>query len=71
MSDKAKRIGITCIDESICHGCKLCTDSCMMDVIYFNSDKNVAYAKYPEDCQSCFLCVGDCPVDAITISAIE
>ena len=71
MIEQAKRIGITRIDESVCTGCELCVDSCMMDVIYFSGDKNVAYAKYPDDCQACFLCVGDCPVDAITIGPVE
>ncbi len=63
------RIGITRIDELLCTGCKLCVDSCMMDVIYFNDDKEKAVTRYPDDCQACFLCVQDCPVDAITIAA--
>jgi len=43
----------------------------MMDVIYFDEEKEKAYAKYPDDCQACFLCVMDCPLEAITIDAVE
>ncbi len=71
MIKKASRIEIKNIDESVCTGCKDCVDSCMMDVIYFDEEKQKAYAKYPDDCQACFLCVTDCPVEAITIGAVE
>lgn len=71
MIKEAHQIGIRNIDEAVCTGCKLCVDSCMMDVIYFDEEKGKAYAKYPDDCQACFLCVTDCPVGAITIDAVE
>jgi NAD-dependent dihydropyrimidine dehydrogenase PreA subunit len=71
MIKKARRLGIKNIDEAVCTGCELCVGSCMMDVIYFDKEKEKAYAKYPDDCQACFLCVDDCPVEAITIDAVE
>ena len=71
MSKKVRQIGIRKIDEDICIGCRICVDSCMMDVIYFDEDKGKAYIKYPKDCQACFLCQRDCPVKAITVSAMD
>lgn len=68
---KPHRIGITRIDEVSCTGCRDCIDSCMMDVIYFDQEKEKAFPRYPDDCQACFLCVYDCPVDAITIAAVD
>ena len=70
MVKKAPRIGIKNIDEFLCTGCKVCIDSCMMDVIYFDEEKDTAYAKYADDCQACFLCVKDCSPGAITIDAV-
>ena len=71
MIKKARRIGITNIDEAVCSGCELCVSSCMMDVIYFDEEKKKPSVKYPDDCQVCFLCVMDCPLEAITIDAVE
>lgn len=68
---KARRIAIRSIDEAACTGCRLCINSCMMDVIYFDEDRRKAYPKYPGDCQACFLCVMDCPASAITIDSVE
>ena len=71
MIKEARRIRIKSIDEAVCTGCKLCVESCMMDVIYLDEEKAKPYVKYPDDCQACFLCVTDCPVEAITIDAVE
>lgn len=68
---KAHRIGITSIDAETCTGCQTCVDSCMMDVIYFDEDKQKPYPKYPDDCQACFLCVRDCPSASIKIEAVD
>jgi NAD-dependent dihydropyrimidine dehydrogenase PreA subunit len=71
MIKQARRIEIRTIDEYLCIGCRACIDSCMMDVIYFDEEKDKAYPKYPSDCQACFMCVKDCPVEAITIDAVN
>lgn len=71
MIKKALRIGIKGIDAAVCTGCRLCVESCMMDVIYFNDEKDKPYVKYPDDCQACFLCVTDCPVEAVIMGTVE
>lgn len=71
MTKKARRIIIKNIDETVCTGCETCVESCMMDVIYFDREKEKAYIAYPDDCQACFLCTNDCPAGAITIDAVD
>ena len=61
-------MGISYIDEMICNGCKTCVDSCPMDVIGFDEEKDKAVILYGDDCHTCYLCDMDCPVEAIEVS---
>ncbi len=56
------------ISPEVCNGCRICLDSCSVDVLRMN-DKNKAYPAYPQDCHFCTLCENDCPVGAIKVSA--
>lgn len=55
------------IDEDLCNGCMICVDSCPMDVIRMEEDKNRAVIKYRIDCITCFSCEMDCPTNAIYV----
>jgi NAD-dependent dihydropyrimidine dehydrogenase PreA subunit len=61
-------MGIKNIDKELCDGCKVCVESCPMDVIRFNEDEQKAYPAYPSDCTVCYLCETDCPTGAITVT---
>lgn len=56
------------ISPEICNGCRICLDSCSVDVLRMN-EENKAYPAYPRDCHFCTLCENDCPVRAIKVSA--
>lgn len=56
------------ISPDLCNGCRICVDSCSVDVIRMN-EKNKAYPAYPQDCHFCTLCESDCPVGAVKVSA--
>ncbi|MBI4330966.1 MAG: ferredoxin family protein [Chloroflexi bacterium] len=58
-------MGIRKIDPRRCDGCRICADHCPMDVIRMDEDRNKAFIKYLDDCQSCFLCEAECPKEAI------
>ena len=57
------------IDQELCNGCGICVNSCPMDVIRMDEEKNKAIIKYQEDCMLCEFCVLDCPVEAIYVSS--
>ncbi len=57
------------IDEKLCVGCRICVETCPMDVIRFDEERGRAYVAYPLDCMSCFLCEEDCARDAIHVTA--
>ncbi len=57
------------IDEKLCVGCRICVETCPMDVIRFDHKKDKAYVAYPLDCMSCFLCEQDCARNAIYVTA--
>jgi NAD-dependent dihydropyrimidine dehydrogenase PreA subunit len=56
------------IDERLCVGCRICVETCPMDVIRYDERKEKAYVAYAADCMSCFLCEEDCPRDAIRVT---
>ena len=56
------------IDEEVCTGCGRCVDSCCMDVIRMDEERQKAVIRYPQDCILCHFCERDCPVDAISVS---
>jgi NAD-dependent dihydropyrimidine dehydrogenase PreA subunit len=49
------------IKEESCDGCGNCADSCPMDVLRMDRDKNKAVIRYQDDCMSCFVCEEECP----------
>jgi NAD-dependent dihydropyrimidine dehydrogenase PreA subunit len=55
------------IDFDACTGCRECVDSCFVDVIRWDEDKDAPFGAYPEDCQVCCVCEKVCPVQAIEI----
>jgi len=55
------------IDQEFCTGCGTCEDSCPLDVLYMDPEKNRPYVKYPEECWHCGSCRQDCPEGAIEI----
>ncbi len=61
-------MGIRRIDESKCDGCRVCVEDCPLDVLRMDHEKEVAFIKYIEDCQSCFLCEHACPKGAIMVT---
>ena len=56
------------IDQELCDGCGLCTDSCPVDVIRIDSKTGKATIAYPDDCMVCLACERDCPQQAIYVS---
>jgi NAD-dependent dihydropyrimidine dehydrogenase PreA subunit len=61
-------VSIERIDENLCNGCGICANSCPMDVIRVDEERNKAIAKYPEDCTLCAICEIDCPEHAIYVA---
>lgn len=55
------------IDIEACTGCGICEDSCPIDVITFDTDKNIPIITYPKECWHCGSCRQDCPEGAIRI----
>jgi len=56
------------IDVSLCTGCRMCVNSCPMDVIGFDEKADKAVIKYPKDCIACYSCEEDCPVKAVYVN---
>jgi len=56
------------IDIDKCNGCGIC-EECPTDVIYMKkvNGREVAYAKYPDECWHCNACRMDCPEEAIDL----
>lgn len=65
-----RKDGLVIIDPDNCTGCKICTDSCPYDAIYFNDSLNIA-----QKCTGCAhlldngsgvpRCVDSCPTEAL------
>lgn len=58
---------IASLNQEKCAGCRLCVEICPMDVFRMVEETNVAFIRYPQDCQTCFQCELTCPVDAIYV----
>jgi NAD-dependent dihydropyrimidine dehydrogenase PreA subunit len=58
---------ISLIDPELCNGCRLCVDTCPMDVIRFDEEARKAVITYPDDCMICEWCAQDCPEGAIVV----
>lgn len=56
------------INSDKCIGCGTCIDRCNMDVLRLDSESDIAYIAYPEDCMTCFECELNCPTEAITVN---
>jgi NAD-dependent dihydropyrimidine dehydrogenase PreA subunit len=55
------------IDKEACSGCKMCVESCFMDVIRWDKEQEKPVAAYPEDCKLCLFCEDACPVQCIEV----
>lgn len=49
------------VKEETCDGCGRCVDSCPMDVLRMDKEKEKAMIRYLDDCMSCFICEDECP----------
>ena len=56
------------IDYELCNNCKVCIDSCPLDILRFDEEKEQVYIQYQEECMCCFNCELDCAKDAIYVS---
>ena len=59
------------IDNELCDGCGICTNTCPMDVIRMDDKAKKAKIAYPKDCTSCAACERECPTHAIYVAATE
>ena len=50
-----------------CIGCRLCYDTCPLDVFGFDPDRNVAIVLYPLECWHCGVCELECPEGVIDV----
>lgn len=55
------------IDTEKCNHCKACTYVCFTNVIGWDEENRIPYAKYAVDCQVCCICEAACPQKAITV----
>ncbi|MCS7280610.1 MAG: 4Fe-4S binding protein [Desulfobacterota bacterium] len=55
------------IDMDRCSGCGMCDKICPLDVIHFDSEKNMPIVKYADECWHCGSCRLECPMGAIKI----
>ena len=56
------------IDYELCSNCKLCIQSCPLDILKWDEEKEQVVIQYPEECMCCFNCELDCPKEAIYVS---
>jgi len=55
------------IDEKRCTGCGQCEDACPIDVLAIDPERQVAYARYPDECWHCGSCRQECPAGCLEI----
>jgi adenylylsulfate reductase subunit B len=55
------------IDLDSCKSCKLCVNTCFLDVIRWDDVKNKPVAAYTEDCVWCLACEVACPEQCIDV----
>lgn len=56
------------VDSSLCTGCEVCINRCLMDAISLIEDKSLVNR---DRCIGCGLCISTCPVEAITLKKKE
>jgi len=61
-------VSIERIDDDLCDGCKICCNSCPMDILRFDEKQKKVIIQYREECICCFNCELDCPTGAIYVS---
>lgn len=54
-------------DTEACTGCGRCDDSCPVDVIAIDQEKEIAYARYPDECWHCGSCRQECATGSLKI----
>ena len=55
------------IDHEACIKCKKCVAACLYDVIVWDQEKKLPFAKYPQECATCSWCEIKCPAKAISV----
>ncbi len=55
------------VDPDKCTHCKTCAYVCFTNVIEWDEEGEIPYAKYPLDCQVCCICEAACPEGALTV----
>lgn len=54
------------LHEKACRGCEMCVDICPTAVFTFDSTRQLAEIKHPEDCIACLSCAYLCPSKALS-----
>jgi 2-oxoglutarate ferredoxin oxidoreductase subunit delta len=54
-----------------CRGCRLCVDTCPVQVFEANAERQLAEVRRPQDCIGCLSCVYVCPSLCIAVSGVE
>jgi NAD-dependent dihydropyrimidine dehydrogenase PreA subunit len=58
------------MDLEACSKCKICMQSCFIDVIRWDNNENKPIIAYMEDCVACLSCEVNCPRQCIKVTPI-